>query len=461
MIVTVAGEITIICENPEKNLVIRQVKLDNRFDNPVFIEALRMKRFLDGIPRYTQSWWDVPGGICVPRGYGKRLQILNKSMNQSAKWIEQRVSCPVSFPPELKGIDMRTYQKRAIGGALGVTQGVIVSPTGSGKTLTALSILIQRSQRAVILVHKQLLADQWVDVILERMGIRAGVIGGGVWREGREVTVAMIGTLDSRRELARIFAAKIGILILDECHHAAAISFANVIGMFPAMYRYGFTATPERGDGLGGIVNMVMGDVVATVDPDEVEAAGGIVPILVEVLETGCLYPKVLPGGDTAYNDLLDAMLADSGRNAKIALLAQLYSQTRPTLVLAARVEHVMAIGAWIYGALVIHGKIPLKERRRRMALIPTAPIVVATMGLLGEGLDVACWSCLILASPISGEGPLRQAVGRAIRPDVAHGKENGLVVDVVDAHPYTISMYKKRGTIYRRMKWKVTKVAE
>lgn len=48
--------------------------------------------------------------------------------------------------------------------------------------------------------------------------------------------------------------------------------------------------------------------------------------------------------------------------------------------------------------------------------------------------------------------------LGRVIRP--APGKKDGLVVDLVDGHPFTLGMYRKRATIYRQRQWKIQKVA-
>ncbi|MBF0341101.1 MAG: DEAD/DEAH box helicase [Magnetococcales bacterium] len=455
---TITGAITIQCAAPLKHQVLRQAMAENTFANPDYLDAVKTGRSPLMVPKAITTYQQMPGSIIFPRGYGHRLFAMAASMKAAITWTDNRVLVPAAYPGAILGIDLREYQIRAIDAALVGTQGMIVSPTGSGKTLTALELIRRRSQRAVILVHSQLLADQWRQVVRQRLGIVAGLIGGGVWSVGREITIAMMQTLIARPVDARAFGELIGLVVVDECHHAPAGTFSEVIGMFPGQYRYGFTATPQRGDGLELVISRLLGNVVATVLPGEVQHVGGIVPARVDVVDTGCLFAQVDPQKKNAWTDLVSAMVADRHRTQGIARLAVEKSRTRQTLVMTERVEHAIALADLIPGSLLVHGKLPAKERQKRMAQLATARVVVGTKGLLGEGLDCSVWSCLILASPMSGATPLLQAVGRVIRP--APGKKDGLVVDVVDAHPFALGAFKKRATVYRQRQWPICKVA-
>ncbi len=455
---TITGAITIQCAAPLTHQVLRQAMAENTFTNPDYAEAIKTGRSPHMIPKAITTYQQMPGSIIFPRGYGHRLFAMAESMKAQVTWTDNRVLVPAAYPDRLHGIELREYQIRAIDAALVGTQGVIVSPTGSGKTLTALELIRRRSQRAVILVHSQSLANQWRQVIRQRLGINSGLIGGGDWTVGREITIAMMQTLIARQADARTFGKLIGLVVVDECHHSPAGTFAEVIGMFPGKFRYGFTATPKRGDGLEQVIHRLLGDVVATVHPGEVQHVGGIVQARVDVVDTGCCFPQVDPQKKNAWTNLLSALVADRNRNLQIARLAVDLAKSRQTLVLTDRVEHAIALADLIPGSLLVHGQIPTKERQRRMEQLSTARVVVGTKGLLGEGLDCSVWSALILASPISGATPLLQAVGRVIRP--APGKKDGLVVDVVDAHPFALGAFKKRATVYRQRQWPIRKVA-
>ncbi|MEO5334162.1 MAG: DEAD/DEAH box helicase [Magnetococcus sp. YQC-5] len=455
---TITGAITIQCVNPLTHQLLRQAMDENTFTNPDYAEAMKMGRITGKISKFITTYQQDPGSIIFPRGYGHRLFAMAASLKTQITWTDNRVMVPAAYPGSIHGIELRDYQIRVIDAALVGTQGVIVSPTGSGKTLTALELIRRRSQRSVILVHSQSLADQWRQVIQQRLGIIAGMIGGGAWAVGREITVAMMQTLIARPDDTKKFANVIGLVVVDECHHAPAGTFAQVIGMFPGKFRYGFTATPKRGDGLELVISRLLGNVVAIVHPGEVQQVGGIVQARVDVVDTGCLFAQLDPQKKNAWTDMVSALVVDRNRNLGIARLAMEQSRTRQTLVMTDRVEHAIALAELIPGSLLVHGKLPAKERQNRMAQLAIARVVVGTKGLLGEGLDCSVWSCLILASPISGATPLLQAVGRVIRP--APGKKDGLVLDLVDAHPFALGAFKKRATVYRQRQWPIRKVA-
>ena len=52
-----------------------------------------------------------------------------------------------------------------------------------------------------------------------------------------------------------------GLVLIDECHHSASETIANVLKEVKAKYVYGVTATPKRGDGLEKINYMLIGPI--------------------------------------------------------------------------------------------------------------------------------------------------------------------------------------------------------
>lgn len=451
---TITGGITVECENPLKHPLLQMAAKENRFNNPAYIAAVRMGNKPWGIPRHLDVYEATETGMTLPRGYGKRLEYLAKHGKVGITWGDKRVSAPAAYPAKLQGVELRETQQRVIAAALKVTQGVIEMPTGSGKTITALDLIRRLSQRAVVIVHSKLLADQWRAVIKDKLGLVAGMIGNGMWREGEVITVAMVQTLSSQPEKTAAFAAKIGIVVNDECHHSPAGTFAKVIGMFPGRYRYGFTATPKRGDGLEEVIYRLLGPMIARVAPAEVEAVGAIVTATVHVVDTGCRYPHIGTEKKNAWSTLVSTLAADPKRNALVAKVAMDVAVTRQTLVLTERVAHAVAVAGLIPGALLLHGELPEVEKVTRMGQVKSAKVVVGTKGMLGEGLDQSVWAAVVLASPISGETPLVQGVGRATRP--GEGKIDAQVWDLVDSHPFAMGSFNKRVKIYKKRNWKI-----
>lgn len=447
----ITGDLAI--QSPLPSGLLGAIRRDMTFANPEYLRMRQSGRDPRHVPRHIVAWTEEAERIRLPRGYGRRLHDLATTMGAPIRWDDRRIVRQAAYPDRLAGVTLRPYQRRAVEAACAVTQGVVVSPTGSGKTMTALEIIRRQGQSALVMVHNRELLRQWRAVIRQRLGVEAGIVGDGQWIVGQTVTVAMIQTLIARPEAATRLAQGIGLILADECHHLPAVSFGAVIGMFPAKWRYGFTATPDRRDGLGGMIHRLLGDVVATVSASEVLSIGGIVPVRIEALSTGCDFSRVDPARH-GWGDFLGALAADDDRNRLIARIVRRVAGQRPTLILTDRVAHAEALAGQIPEGLLIHGGMTATRRKAAMAGIADAAVTIGTKGLLGEGLDISAWSALVLASPISGETPLKQAVGRVIRP--APGKVDGLVVDLVDDHPFAYGSFRKRRAVYNKNRWTV-----
>lgn len=447
----ITGEVVMQSDVPRSFLLA--VRKELTFPNPAYVTLKKLGKYHRHLPKTIQALVEDGLEIRIPRGYGKRLHDMAIGMGIQMAWRDHRVVAEVKYPAALMGVTLREYQQRAVDQAVVETQGVVVSPTGSGKTMTALEIIRRQGQRAVVLVHNRELLRQWCKEVKNRLGVESGQIGDGQWSLGSHITVAMIQTLAARPDRAREDAGKIGLVLADECHHIVASSFTAVMGFFPAKYRYGFTATPDRKDGLGVMIHRILGDQVAVVESTEVLSVGGIVPARVEVLNTGITCPGVDPDKH-GWSDFISELAADQVRNRMVADVVRRMEGTRKVLVLTERVEHAVALAELIPGGLLIHGQMAKAMRQDAMGKIGAVDITIGTKGLLGEGLDCSVWSCLVMATPMSGETPLRQAVGRVIRP--GPGKVDGVVVDLVDGHPFALGAWRKRQAVYRKSQWAV-----
>jgi len=122
--------------------------------------------------------------------------------------------------------------------------GVVVLPTGSGKTHVAMKAISLAGPAIVIVPTLDLLA-QWKERLDDEFGIDSGVYSGDEHRLG-PVTVATYDT-------AYIRAAELGnrfrLAVFDEVHHLPSPGYASIAEMFACPSRMGLTATYEREDG--------------------------------------------------------------------------------------------------------------------------------------------------------------------------------------------------------------------
>lgn len=124
-------------------------------------------------------------------------------------------------------------------------RGVIVLPTGAGKTYVATLAILDRQRSTLVVVPTLDLLAQWYDILTAAFaGAAIGLVGGGYY-DVQDITVT---TYDSANIHMERFGGRFGLVIFDECHHLPSPSYALAARMCLAPFRLGLTATPERND---------------------------------------------------------------------------------------------------------------------------------------------------------------------------------------------------------------------
>jgi superfamily II DNA or RNA helicase len=124
-------------------------------------------------------------------------------------------------------------------------RGVVVMPTGTGKTEVALTILRDLAVSTLVVAPVRDLMYQWHRRIFERLGFDAGIIGDNLFR----VQPVSVTTYDSAYLHADRLGDRFGLIVFDECHHLPGVVRSDAARMSAAPWRLGLTATPERADG--------------------------------------------------------------------------------------------------------------------------------------------------------------------------------------------------------------------
>ncbi len=165
-----------------------------------------------------------------------------------------RFECvPIELRHELL---LRPYQSEAIEKwKSNRCRGVVVLPTGSGKTRVALQAMAEVAQSTMIILPTLHLMNQWYEVVSNAFGLEIGILGGG-FHEIRPVTVT---TYDSAFRYMDLYGNRFALLIFDEVHHLPSPSYTQIAEMSLAPYRLGLTATYERPDGLHGKLERLVG----------------------------------------------------------------------------------------------------------------------------------------------------------------------------------------------------------
>ncbi len=124
-------------------------------------------------------------------------------------------------------------------------RGVVVLPTGSGKSLLALMAIAEVGRSTLVVAPTIDLMNQWYDLLKDAFSRDIGILGGG-YHELEDLTVT---TYDSAYMHMDRYGNRFGFLVFDEVHHLPGESYSHAADLSIAPYRLGLTATLERPDG--------------------------------------------------------------------------------------------------------------------------------------------------------------------------------------------------------------------
>lgn len=323
---------------------------------------------------------------------------------------------PTARPHQLATIDAIRERIRE-----GHKRILVAMPTGGGKTLTAVWMLIgalARGNRSLFVAHRLELIDQTVATFARLGMLRVGVIRAQDPRTDptQPIQVASIQTLARRKA-----PSDVKIVFIDEAHRSCSTSYVkHLFDQYPEAIFIGLTATPIRADGkpLGKWWTAMVQETAYSKLIDECYLVAPLVystPVLPDLSTVRTV------AGDYSSEDLEAAV----NRRALIGnLLAEWLrhcSELR-TVAFAVSVAHSQSIVAQFAEAGVtaehLDGTTPERDRRailRRLAEGHTR--VVSNCGVLCEGWDLPACKGMLLARPTKSLGLYMQMAGRILRP--------------------------------------------
>jgi superfamily II DNA or RNA helicase len=311
---------------------------------------------------------------------------------------------------------------------------LLVSPTGSGKTVIGTSIMKQYADAlrpTIFVVHRREIVKQ-TSGKLKDLKIPHGIIMAGEKdRHLERVQVAAIQTLHARAIRSnRMAMPEADLVVIDEAHRACAATYQKVIDAYPNARILGLTATPCRGDGrgLGGIFDSMIE-----------------LPQVAELIDKGHLvgtrvYAPAGPdlkGVQVRMGDYVESQLADRMNTDRlvgdIVVHWLKHGERRKTVVFAVNVGHSVHIRDEFVRCGIraehIDGSTPKAERDETLARLARGDIdIVVNCMVLTEGWDMPDVGCCILARPTRQIGLYRQMLGRVLRP--VPGKKDAIVLD-------------------------------
>ena len=454
------------------------------FKNPMFFRQQAMHLPTYGHPRVISCADETKDYVCLPRECRDDLSREFEEIGIHYQFTDKTWggrSIDVDFKGELRG-----EQPLALERLLQHETGILSGTTAFGKTVVALKLIAERKVNTLILVDKVSLLSQWKKKISEFLIINetlpqqinavekkhgrkkgnslVGQLGAGRNNLGGIVDIAVMQSLCRKGEVKECI-QDYGMIIADECHHASAFTYENILKSARAKYIYGLTATPTRKDGHHPIFFMHCGPIRYRDNPQKQAEQRPFDHFIVPRF-TSLRVPLGTEEKEASIQDLYSEIIDSEIRNQQIVddVLAN-YKLGRNCIVLSLRTAHVENLAHKLQEAIpdpdviALTGGMGAKATREVFQRIAETPanrklILVATGHFIGEGFDEPRLDTLFLTMPISWKGTLQQYAGRLHR--LYRTKNEVRIYDYVDVQVGMLErMYQRRLNGYAAMGYK------
>src|SRR5690625_931595 len=352
------------------------------FSNPQYFKARNNRFSTKGIPRVIQRTDENQDNLILPRGCLQALLHLLEKSSIKVNIIDKQYSgemIKLNFQGTLS-----PQQEEAVKTLLNHQQGVLSATTGFGKTVLATSVISERKVNTLVIVHRTLLIQQWVEKLAAFLNIpttEIGQIGGGKNKITGFIDVATIQGLNYGGQL-KSFITQYGQIIVDECHIISAITFESVLKKIRPQFVLGLTATPKRQDNMHPIITMQCGPIRYQVNA---KSQAKVRPFIHRLIPRKTHFNTK----KTNFQEICAELILDSARNQQIFddVLHSLEAGRSP-IILTNRLQHLEVLTKMFTGfaknIIVLAGNKKKKDQQKELEKLSNIPnheerLIIAT----------------------------------------------------------------------------------
>ncbi len=316
-----------------------------------------------------------------------------------------------------------------------IDSGVVIMPTGSGKTrVAAADSYNAKAERVLYVAHTHEILDGAEQEFHHFFG-KDSVYRSWEYDLNTPLPSVHLSTIQTlNRNLKKINPNAFDYVIVDEFHHAAASSYRKLLSQVKPKFLLGLTATPFRGD-QQDVVELCKDNVIVDYDLRSGIDSG----ILVPYHYYGCFDDvdySVIKSKAFGYSVRdLDKTLVIPERDKSIILKWKELTQGLPTLAFCCSRNHAKRVSFSFndFGvpAAVYLGDNSIDERNDLFERFQSGDIkVLCAVDVLNEGADLPFVECLLFLRPTESKRIFLQQLGRGLRR--SPGKEHIIVLDFI-----------------------------
>jgi superfamily II DNA or RNA helicase len=479
--ITMSNNLSFNIDGLDKEM-ISKIKKDFRVINPQYdteqMMKIKKKDTIYDVPKFLNIY-DINDNVMeIPRGSSSFLSYWFDEYGYEYDIVDKRLSFETKIELPEPELSLYKHQEAWVKKGVLLTQGTVQSPCGSGKTIAGIELIRRIGQPALVIVPDNELLKQWVDSIIHFLG-QDVIPHIGVFTSDKvllsdnrteiphKIMDITVTTNQSAYNMIHdeTFVNSFGLVLIDEAHMVAARTFREVMGSFPAKYKYGLTATPYRNDSLTDLIEAYCGTQFHTVTDDDLLDVGLVIKPKLEVIKTNFKYSYDVKYARYMYNKILTALENNEERNRLIVeTVADEIRDKRVVLVITKRVKHCHVL------AKMLKQEFP-KRNSVRVAIMAgdnydfeAAEMarngqidVIFAVNRAKQGLDIKPLETVCIVAPRKAKGEIEQIVGRVMRADVCFGKyddptkKEAKVIDFLDEGVKMLNnSYKQRYSVYK-----------
>lgn len=390
-----------------------------------------------------------------------RVKAWCKSNNIPLEIEGEELKIAPTAKPFLKGITFREDQLRLIDAACKANRGIIVSATGSGKTLMQLGVIsCYPKSRALILAHTTSIVAQTFKE-LKDFGFKDIEMFGAGNSASKPKARITVSTMQTWIKLnLEDYMDRYDILLLDEAHHLqqSDSTYSKILSQMLSPIRLGWTATTRTNDEAILISEGLLGPVLDRVTIDEAAELNILARPKLRLIKAKCS-PQIMD--IRKYQDVYTfGIVENKYRNRQIVeIVEEFFNQEMTTLIFVTQIEHGLILVDLLEEQLnckvpFVRGEMPEEQRTaiKNKLITNKIKVVVATTSWR-EGVDIPNLSTVVLSGGGKSEIQTLQGIGRGLRK--TKDKDEVLIIDFLDlSHTHLIRQTGERLAIYSENSW-------
>lgn len=352
---------------------------------------------------------------------------------------------------QITKFDARDYQLNAIYQALTNKRGVLLSCTGSGKSLMIYGILkyliAKKNKRHLLLIVpnvslvEQMYSD-FIDYGWENIENDVEKLYSGMDPTFR--TPVLISTWQSLENQDKDFFAEYQGIIVDECQGSKSSVLARIVKQcVGADYKIGTTGTlpTELADQL--VINGVLGNNIFELKSKTLIDLGYLTKIVVASIFVKYPDEFIKANRDRTYQEEVKVVEEKPERNRSLNFVIDHSKPTDNILILVNHKDHLKSVKEYLNLAYperkvsIIMGEVKAKEREsiRTGMEYEDGTLLVCTYQTMSAGVNIPKLHAVMLYANSKSRIKVLQSIGRGLRKHVSKNKV--IIYDIIDDLSY------------------------